>query len=314
MSRTAPIRDEPMLAVVGPTASGKTAAALALARMFGGELIGADSVQVYRGFDIGSAKPTVEELAGIAHHLIDVADADAPIDAAQYAALADEAIAATIARGHVPIVVGGTGLWLRALLRGLVDLPPVDHALRAALEKEAMALGLGALHARLREVDPRAAKAIHANDRIRIIRALEVHSQTGHALGDLHHEHALGAPRYNTLTFVLADDAELVTERIIARTDTMLAAGFEDEVRALLARWGPDVRALQSVGYREMIARIQGNVSLDQTRTAIIRSTRIYARRQRTWWKNEPGVHAKLPAAALSAVAQLSEIRVHLRK
>lgn len=303
-----------MLAIVGPTASGKTAIGLELARAFGGELIGADSVQVYRGFDIGSAKPSADELGGIAHHLIDVAEADAPIDAARYASLADGAIAETVARGHVPIIVGGTGLWLRALLRGLVELPPVDSELRARLERETDKLGIAAMYARLKEVDPLAGANIHANDRIRILRALEVHTQTGRALGEMHQEHRLGAPRYNALVYVLADPPELLTERIIARTDTMLTQGFEDEVRALLARFGPDVRPLQSVGYREMVMRVQQGISLSETRASIVRSTRIYARRQRTWWNNEPGVHRRVTATEMRDQNTFEEIRAHLSK
>lgn len=307
-------RPEPILAIVGPTASGKTATALRIAREFDGELVGADSVQVYRGFDIGSAKPTAKELGSTRHHMIDVCDADTPIDAAEYAGLADSAIDDVLARGKTPIVVGGTGLWLRALLRGLVELPKVDPELRAILAAEADRVGTPAMHARLKEVDSLAAQNIHENDRIRILRALEVHQQTGQALGELQREHSLGGPRYNAHIYVLWDEPVVLTERIVARTDAMLAAGFRGEVEGLLTRFGPEVRALGSVGYREMVAHLRDSIPLDETRSRIIRSTRIYARRQRTWWNNEPGVQARSTADEVQSERGLAKIRTHLDK
>lgn len=297
----------PAIVVIGgTTGSGKTELALALARRFAGELVGADSVQVYRGFDIGSAKPDADELGGVPHHLIDVIDPDDAIDAARFAALADEAIAAIAARGRLPIVVGGTGLWLRALVRGLVALPPPDPALRAGLEAEVARLGAPALHARLAHLDPRAAGAIHPNDALRIVRALEVHAQTGRALGELRHQHALGAPRYPTLFFALDRPREALRTRLERRVDTMLARGWVDEVRALLARWGPDVRAFGSVGYREILAHVRGALSLEEARAAAVRASWVYTRRQRTWFRSEPGVDVHLGSGPedLDAVAR----------
>jgi tRNA dimethylallyltransferase len=281
--------DQPLLVITGPTASGKTSLGLELARMFGGELIGADSVQVYRGFDIGSSKPTSAELGDIPHHLLDVAEPEQPLDAVDFAELADAAIAQTVARGHVPIVVGGSGLWLRALLRGLVQLPSVDPQIRKRLDDEANSLGAPALHARLSQIDPQAAADIHENDRIRIVRALEVYEQTGTPLGQLRAEHALGAPRYRALRIVLEVPPEELTRRIEARTEQMLAHGFADEVRTLLTRHGRDVRPLGAVGYREMVEHLCDGISLAETVRKINQSTRVYARRQRTWLNNEPG-------------------------
>ena len=280
---------QPLLVITGPTASGKTALAIELARLFGGELIGADSVQVYRGFDIGSGKPTRDELGDVRHHLLDVRDAHEPIDAADFAELADAAIAEACGRAALPLVVGGSGLWLRALLRGLVKLPPVDPARRERLECEARELGTPALHTRLAQVDPRAAADIHPHDRIRVVRALEVHAQTGMPIGELRAAHALGAPRYPSLRIVIDPGNELLTERIARRVDDMIARGFADEVRALVARHGREARALGSVGYREMVQHVCDGVSLEETRERIVQATRIYARRQRTWLKNEPG-------------------------
>ncbi len=288
-----------LIVVAGTTASGKTALALELARSVGGELIGADSVQVYRGFDIGSAKPTERELGGVAHHLIDVIDPDEAIDAARFASLADAAIAGVHARGRVAIVVGGTGLWLRALVRGLVALPTPDPETRAGLEAEVAAVGAPVLHARLARLDPRAATAIHANDALRIVRALEVHAQTGRALGELRHEHALGAPRYRTLFFALDREREALRARIVSRVDAMIAAGLVDEVHALLARWPREARAFGSVGYREVVGHLAGETTLEAMREAIVRSTWVYTRRQRTWFRSEPGIDAHLDAGAL---------------
>jgi len=280
---------ERIVVVSGPTAAGKTDVAIALARRWGGELIGADSVQVYRGFDIGSAKPTREELGGIAHHLVDVIDPDEAIDAARYAAMAEAAIEDVRARGRVPIVVGGTGLWLRALLRGLVALPEPDVALRAALEAEADAIGAPALHARLASIDPRAAASIHPNDRLRIVRALEVHAQTGEPIGELRARHALGAPRHDALILLVDRSREEMATRMQMRTRAMLDRGLIDEVRALLARWGPDVRAMGSVGYHEVRTFLAGGLDEASLAPAIVRATRVYARRQRTWWGHDEG-------------------------
>jgi tRNA dimethylallyltransferase len=292
-----------LIVVAGTTASGKTALALELARAVDGELIGADSVQVYRGFDIGSAKPTAHELAGIPHHLIDVIDPDEAIDAARFATLADEAIRDVQARGRRAIVVGGTGLWLRALVRGLVALPTPDPETRARLEDEVEVHGAPALHARLRAIDPRGAAAIHENDALRIVRALEVHAQTGRPLGELRHEHALGAPRYRTLFLVLDREREALRARIVARVAQMIARGLLDEVRALLSRWPRDARAFGSVGYREIVAHLAGEASLEESREAIVRSTWVYTRRQRTWFRSEPGIDAHLDAGEIDVRA-----------
>jgi tRNA dimethylallyltransferase len=276
-----------IVVIGGVTAAGKTRAALALARRLGGELVGADSVQVYRGLDIGSAKPTEAELDGVPHHLIDVVDPDEELDAARYARLADAAVADIVARGRVPIVVGGTGLWIRALIRGLVALPEVEPSLRASLEAEADRVGAPALHARLSRVDPLASARIHPNDRLRIVRALEVFEQTGRPLGDLQREHALGAPRYEAWSVALDRPRDELHDAIRARVRTMLAAGFADEVRGLLARYGERARPLDAVGYRQMREHLVEGVSLEETERLIYKATRIYARRQRTWFRGE---------------------------
>ena len=307
----APLFDIPIVVVSGPTGVGKTAVAIALAHRLGGELVGADSVQVYRGFDIGASKPTASELGGITHHLIDVCEPDDPLDAARYADLADRAITDVHARGRVPIVVGGTGLWLRALLRGLVSVPAVDPDLRAALETEWDREGALAMHARLAAIDPRTAASVHVNDKLRVVRALEVYAQLGQPLGELRARHALGAPRYRDFTAFIDVPRAVHAERVASRTRTMLEQGLVDEVRALVARYGTELRALQSVGYKQVVAHVQAGVPLAQTEIDINRATLLYARRQRTWWKNDRSVQLRgTPAEALSD-ASIARIGAH---
>jgi tRNA dimethylallyltransferase len=304
--------DIPIVVVSGPTGVGKTAVAIELARAANGELIGADSVQVYRGFDIGASKPTTAELGDVVHHLIDVCDPDQPLDAASYAALADAAIADVHARGKLPIVVGGTGLWLRALLRGLVSVPKVDPSLRAALEAEWDREGALAMHARLAAVDKASARTIHVNDKLRVVRALEVYAQLGRPLGDLRAEHALGAPRYRDLRLLVDLPRAQHVERVHARTREMLAQGLIDEVRGIVARYGADVRALQSVGYRQALDHVRLGVALEQTELEIDRATLLYARRQRTWWRNDAQAVRVTPAEAMRETT-VKQIAAHAR-
>jgi len=303
----------PLLVIAGPTATGKTAAAVALAEHFDGELIGADSVQVYRDFDIGSAKPGRDELGPVAHHLIDVVNPDQEIDAADYARRADDAIAATRARGRLPIVVGGTGLWIRALVRGLVDLPPVDGSIRRTLEEAVETEGAPALHERLAKVDSLTAAAVHPNDALRIVRALEVYEQTGTALGILRAEHALGEPRYATAFVVLDMDREAHASVVESRMEHMIHAGWIEEVRGIRARWGDEVRPLGSVGYREILGHLRDGVPIAETLRQIRKATRVYARRQRTWFKGEPGVSWRSERAALLEPEGLERIARDLR-
>ena len=300
-----------LLVLVGPTATGKTSTAVEVCEWLNGEIIGADSVQVYRGFDIGSSKPTVESLRGIRHHLIDIIDPDQPIDASDFAARADHAIDEVVSRGAVPVVAGGTGLWVRTLLRGLVNVPPVDEELRAELERAWDEQGKEVMYNRLREVDPRSAEQIHINDRMRVVRALEVYQQTGLAMGELRFTHARGKPRYRALTIYIDINPVHLLKRFETRTRQMLKAGWVEEVRALLDRYGPDIRPLNSVGYREIVEHIREAVPIETTECKIVRSTRRYARRQRTWFNADPDIDIRWTPEQVLSDRGRSRIRAH---
>lgn len=303
-----------LVVLMGPTGVGKTRVAVEICRRIGGEIVGADSVQVVRGFNAGSSKPDASELHGVRHHLIDILEPDAAIDAAGFAAHADQAIAEIRARGAVPVVVGGTGLWLRAVLRGLVQVPAVDPALRAALEHQWDREGAEAMHRRLAAVDARTALRVHAHDRVRVVRALEVHAQTGAALGELRAAHRLGAPRHRTLALLLDIELPHWRERIAARTRAMLARGWVEEVRGLVERHGETPRALRSVGYRQVLEHVVRGAPRDALETLITRATHGYGRRQRTWFKTDPDVSLRVTPDQCLRPPVLDRIEAHVRR
>jgi tRNA dimethylallyltransferase len=275
------------VAVLGPTASGKSALGLALAERAGGEIIACDSQQVYVGMDIGTAKPTAEERRRVPHHALDLVRPDESFHAARWAAVARAAIADIVARGRLPIVVGGTGLYYRALVTGLFEAPPPDEGIRARHRAEAASDGVESLHARLAAVDPEAAAAIRARDLVRISRALEIYEQTGEPITTLRRRAAAPA---DLAPIVLLFDPPLATlrARITARVDQMIAAGFLDEVRALRAAgYGPALKPLQALGYRQLGAVLDGTASLADAVAETIQATCAYARRQRTWFRKQ---------------------------
>lgn len=279
---------EVLVCVVGPTASGKSALAAALAQKYDGEIISADSVQVYRGFDIGSAKPTAEEQRAIPHHVIDIADPMDHIDARAFIALADKAIADCVARKKRPIVCGGTFLWVKALLFGLAEAPPGDAALREQYKHVFDVEGAEALHAQLRAVDPEAADRLHPNDFVRVSRALEVHAQSGRSLSSIQAAHKFQTPRYNARLVGIAHTPDELTVRIQARVDAwMQDDAFLDEVRALINNGFAGARAMGSVGYKEAALYLKGELSREALVEEMVRATRIFARRQRTWLNSE---------------------------
>jgi tRNA dimethylallyltransferase len=274
-----------VVAVVGPTASGKSALALRLAEALHGEILSCDSMQVYRGLDIGTAKPDPAERARVPHHLLDVADPDEDFSAARFAALADAAAADVAGRGRVVVACGGTGLYLRAWLRGLFPAPRPDPAIRARHRE----LGAAAVRARLLAVDPAAAAAIQPADLVRLSRALEVFEQTGVPITELRRRVERGQ-RYPVRVVGLAPPRPLLHQRIDARFDAMMAAGLLDEVRGIVARYGPDVRPLGALGYAQLRDHLLGRLPLDEAVRQAKRDTRRYARRQLTWFRAEPDV------------------------
>jgi tRNA dimethylallyltransferase len=281
----------PVVLLMGPTAAGKSALALALAERIGGEIVSVDSAQVYRDMDIGTAKPDAATRARVAHHLIDVVLPTESYSAARFAADAVAAIATIRARGNVPIVVGGTMLYFRALTEGLSALPPADPAVRAALDVRAARAGWPALHAELARVDPPTAARLAPNDAQRIQRALEVYAIAGLPLSDLQGQRTAVADLGPTLRFALIppDRAALHAE-IARRFDAMLAAGLVDELAALRARYplDPALPSMRCVGYRQTLAFLDGEIDLSALRARGIAATRQLAKRQFTWLRATP--------------------------
>jgi tRNA dimethylallyltransferase len=272
--------------VAGPTASGKSALAMRLAAARGGEIVSCDSLQVYRGLDIGSAKPSRADRDAVRHHLLDVVDPDAPFSAADYARLARAAAADIHARGRTPVVAGGTGLYLRALVSGLFEGPARDEALRRRLEALADRRGDAKLHAILRRVDPESAARIEPRDRVRVVRALEVYRATGRPIGELQRGGGAGLAGFAVKVVVLDPGREALRPAVEARTDAMLAAGLVDETRALLARY-PGARPLDAIGYRQAAAVVRGESDVEKARRDIVVETMRYAKRQRTWFRHQ---------------------------
>jgi tRNA dimethylallyltransferase len=285
-----------IVAVLGPTASGKSALGMALAERLDGEIVACDSQQVYIGMDIGTAKPTREDRRRVPHHGLDLCHPDEPFHAARWAALARAAIKSIAARGRLPVVVGGTGLYYRALTVGLFEAPPADPALRARHREIYERSGNEPLRARLLEVDPAAAAAIQPRDFVRTSRALEVYEQTGIAITTLRRQ-AAPPGDLAPVALVLDPGQEELRRRIEARVEAMLAAGFLDEVRALRAAgYGAGLKPMQALGYKQLGEVLDGTATLADAAAETVRATVAYARRQRTWFRKEAAA-ARLGAA-----------------
>jgi tRNA dimethylallyltransferase len=290
------------IAVVGPTASGKTDLSLTLAEALGGEVINADSVQVYRHFDIGSGKPSQRERARIPHHLIDVREPEEPMEASQFQSLAEDALSNVRGRGKVPVVAGGTFLWLKALIYGLADAPGARPELRARHQALVEKEGREALHRELELVDPLAAVRLHPRDFVRVSRALEVYEASGKPLSTLQAEHGFRAPRHRVLLVSIDHDREAYEARLWQRTQQLFELGFVDEVRSLLTRGYGDTRAMQSVGYRQVKDALEKPAFDEQElMREVFQKTRVFARRQRTWLRDE--AQLKLPPSCLEELA-----------
>ncbi|MFD6752025.1 tRNA (adenosine(37)-N6)-dimethylallyltransferase MiaA [Micromonospora gifhornensis] len=277
-----------VLAVVGPTAAGKSALSIALAHALDGEVVNADSMQLYRGMDIGTAKLTVAERDGVPHHLLDIWEVTEPASVAEYQALARAAVDDILARGRVPLLVGGSGLYVRAVLEQF-EFPGTDPALRARLENELATVGPAPLYARLREADPVAAAGILPGNGRRIVRALEVIELTGAPFTAALPE---PTPYYPAVQIGVDLDTARLDERIAVRVDRMWADGLVDETRRLVERGLPEGRtASRALGYQQVLRMLTGELTETEARDDTVRATRRFVRRQRSWFRRDPRIH-----------------------
>lgn len=284
--------DAPLVVIVGPTASGKSALGIALARQFGGEIVACDSTQLYRGFDIGTAKPTFAERVGIPHHLVDVLDPNEASTAGGYRERAERVLADLKARGILPVFTVGTGLYLRALLEGFADLPQRSEELRQRLRQSAADREPGHLHSVLTKIDPESAQKVASADEQKIIRAIEVCLLTRKPLAEVHRTERKPLLGWRAIKIGLQPPRDTLRERIHARTDAMLAAGWLEEVRSLLQTNSPEnAKPFDFIGYRELRDVLCGTMSITEAREAIQQATRQYAKRQLTWFRRERDVH-----------------------
>ena len=278
----------PLIVVVGPTAAGKTALAVRVALDIDAEVVSADSMQVYRHFDVGTAKPDAAERRGVPHHLIDVAEPDEPFSAARFVTLADAAISEIRGRGRRIVVAGGTGLYVRALLHGLFEAPPPDPEIRARHQAIRDQDGVVTLHAALQRVDPEAAGRINPADFVRISRALEVYEQLGRPISSLQAGHRFADRRYPAVRLGLSPSRDALRQRIEQRVDRMMAAGWLDEVRGLVQRGLGESAPMGALGYRQLRAHLQGALDLAEAVRQTKRDTWRFARRQLNWFGSEP--------------------------
>jgi tRNA dimethylallyltransferase len=292
-----------IVVLAGPTGAGKTALGIELARRVGGEIINADSQQVYRHLDVGTAKPSRAERAEVPHHLLDVVEPGEGMDATRFVALADRAIAEISARGRLPLVVGGTGLYLRALMHGLVEASGRQPELRARLEAEAVSLGRPALHARLALIDPGSAARIRPNDLVRVIRALEI-AAGGQRQSALHAAHAFQPRRHRALFLAIEAPREALRARLDARVEAMFAGGLLDEARWLRSRYGEELPPRLPIGYPQAIEVTRGTLAVEEAIQQVQAAHRQYARRQVIWLRREPDLQWLTPPVDAAELAR----------
>jgi tRNA dimethylallyltransferase len=274
-----------VIVICGPTGIGKTTVGIRLADKLGAEIISADSMQIYRYMDIGTAKPTAAEQSKIPHHMIDIVDPDEAFDAVRYAELAREKVMQLHQRGVLPFVVGGTGLYIKALLQGLFQADPTDPKIRERLKKEAAENGSTVLYDRLEQIDPDTANRLHPNDTYRILRALETIESTGRSISEHHQDHGFTDEPFDALKIGLQFDRQKLYDRIDQRVDLMIAAGLVDEVKKLLGLgYSADLKSMQSIGYRHMADFLGGRLPWDECVRTLKRDTRRFAKRQFTWF------------------------------
>jgi len=278
-----------VVVITGPTAVGKSSLAIDLALRFGGEIVNADSMQVYRGMDVGTAKTPVEERRGVPHHLLDVVDPDEEFNAAVFRRLSLPVLAETHARGNIGFVVGGTGLYIKALLGGLLYCPEPDPQLRLELQGICEQEGTEVLHEQLRLLDPGSAEKIHPNDRVRIIRALEIMHSTKEPLSSLMQDHAFQDRPFDSIKICLHREREDLYHRINQRCAHMLEEGLIREVEGLLKKgYASHLKPMQSIGYRHAVHYLEGRWDMEETLSRLRRDTRRYAKRQLTWFRADP--------------------------
>ncbi|MEW6665491.1 MAG: tRNA (adenosine(37)-N6)-dimethylallyltransferase MiaA [Thermodesulfobacteriota bacterium] len=278
-----------LVVITGPTASGKSSMAVKLALRFGAEIVNADSMQVYRGMDVGTAKPSLEERQGIPHHLLDVVEPNEQFNAALYRSHALEALREIRERGKTAFVVGGTGLYIKSLLGGLMACPPADPGLRERLREEYEREGGAVLHRRLRELDPESAGRIHPRDTVRLLRALEVIQLSGKALSTTRRMHAFGERPFHALKICLQMEREQLYHRINERCLWMIQEGLIGETEALLRKgFSPDLKPMKSLGYRHIVRFLRGDWDRSTAVRELQADTRRYAKRQLTWFRADP--------------------------
>ncbi|OLN31044.1 tRNA dimethylallyltransferase [Desulfovibrio sp. DV] len=296
-----------VVCLLGATGTGKTAAAIALAAAFGGEVVNVDSRQVYAGIPVLTAQPTQQEQAVCPHHLYGDTPLDVPVAAGDFAVRARAAAAAIAARARLPVFVGGTGLYFRAILGGLAPIPAIPPEVRAGILADWQRLGSAAMHARLVAADPDYAGRIAPADRQRVTRALEVHAATGRAFSDWHRQGDPDAPDYDAVMLGLSLPMEELLPRLARRIEQMACGGAVEEVREALSRYPADVPGLTGIGGPEITAHLAGRSNLKETREAWLSNTRSYAKRQMTWFRKEPDVAWFAPddyAGCIAAVAR----------
>ncbi len=281
-----------LIIIAGPTGVGKTAAAVESAAEFNGEIIGADSMQIYKYMDIGTAKPSKEELCGVPHHMIDVLYPDEPYDTARFSRDARNIVGKIERRNRIPFMAGGTGLYIKTAVYGIFQPDTPQHPKQANTGDIYRERNVAQLYETLKQADPAGAERIHPNDAYRIRRALTVFYETGRSIFSHHDAHNFPDTPFNTLKIALYMDRQTLYEKIDRRVDAMLEAGFEDEVKGLLDQgYSHRLKSMQSIGYRHMCGYIRGEISFEEAVRTLKRDTRRYAKRQLTWFKSDPEMH-----------------------
>lgn len=295
----------PLIVLVGPTAIGKSRVAIEVAKRLGTEVLTADSTQVYRGMDIGTDKPSLQERREVAHRLIDLVNPDEPFNVGEYRRHAVAEIDRLHQEHRIPLVVGGTGLYVRALLRGLWPGPPVDWTLRRQLEQEAQERGLAALYQELGKVDLQTARRVHPNDSVKVLRALEIFRQTGLPVSHVHKQHGFQERPFTALLLGLTMDRDALYRRIEERVHVEIEKGLVEETRRLLSQgYARSLTSMKSLGYRQMAGFLEGEYDFDEAVRRLKRDTRHFAKRQMTWFRKEPQIEwiTVLPDESLSSI------------